>query len=284
MAILHEVPCANCQKIIYKKISRLNENQKRAWNFYCSRKCEGAHKQRRGQLICGNPICSKLFIKFKRMMSVNNYCLASCAAIVNNQRFPRKNIRRHYCAYAPCGKEFKGENKYCSKICAARGRGVYDQSYIINAITAKVDVLQRVPAKREIGDGIIQAAIRLFGSWSNAVRAAGYIPHRSDSEHMYRRVCAMAQDGHRCDSISEAVIDDWLHTEGIAHVRNAAYPDKRHLADWAINDGRTFVEYFGLAGDSPRYDRAITLKKELCRAYGITLIGIYSRDLYPRIR
>lgn len=165
-----------------------------------------------------------------------------------------------------------------------KGRGVYDQPSIINAIFTKINVLGRVPAKREMEYGIMDAAVRLFGSWGDAVRAAGHVPHRSHSEHMYRRVCAVAQDGHKCDSASEAVVDDWLCAKGIAHARNAPYPDRRHLADWAINDGKTFIEYFGLAGDSPRYDRAIAVKRELCRAQGIVLVEIYARDLYPKIR
>jgi hypothetical protein len=55
--------------------------------------------------------------------------------------------------------------------------------------------------------------------------------------------------------------------------------------DWAINfkNKQIFVEYFGLANDSPRYDRCIEEKIELCNKNKITLITIYPKDLYPKI-
>ncbi len=89
-------------------------------------------------------------------------------------------------------------------------------------------------------------------------------------------------DGHICDSVSEALIDNWLHKNGIAHTRNAKYPRTKHLADWKIGDD-TFIEYFGLANDSHRYDRVIKEKKKLCEKNGIRLVEIYPSDLYPKV-
>ena len=42
------------------------------------------------------------------------------------------------------------------------------------------------------------------------------------------------------------------------------------------------MEYFGLANDSPRYDRAIRKKKGLCRKHKLRLIEIYPQDIYPK--
>lgn len=88
-----------------------------------------------------------------------------------------------------------------------------------------------------------------------------------------------AKDGHLCDSISEAIIDNWLVDHGIAHERDARYSATHHRADWRI--GAVFVEYFGLAEDSPRYDRAVIRKRGLCVRYGIPLVELYPYDLYP---
>lgn len=140
--------------------------------------------------------------------------------------------------------------------------------------------LQRVPAKRELPE-ISKACIYAFSSWNKAIAAAGFTPNRSHDDRMYRRSRTIATDGHRCDSISEAMIDNWLSVHNIPHSRDVAYPSTNHKADWAIN-GSTFIEYFGLANDSPRYDREIKIKKELCRQNKIRLIDIYAQDLYPQ--
>ena len=62
------------------------------------------------------------------------------------------------------------------------------------------------------------------------------------------------------------------------------YPETNHKADWQIifRDKKIFIEYFGLANDSPRYDRAIKEKKKLCDKHKISLIAIYPQDLYPK--
>jgi len=102
---------------------------------------------------------------------------------------------------------------------------------------------------------------------------------------MYKRVFTKALDGHICDSVSELLIDNWFIKNKIEHERNISYPDTNHKADWGINlKGKTiFVEYFGLAKDSPRYDRSITKKKTLCCKHKIKLIEVYPWDLYPKI-
>ena len=100
---------------------------------------------------------------------------------------------------------------------------------------------------------------------------------------MYRRTRTKARDGHVCDSVSEALIDNWLHQHKISHARDAKYPTTKHRADWSIQDGKVFIEYFGLAKDSPRYDREVKIKKNLCRKNKIKLIEIYPSDLYPKV-
>ena len=123
----------------------------------------------------------------------------------------------------------------------------------------------------------------MFGSGKKAIETAGLIPNRSHDHIMYKRTKTKATDGHLCDSISEAIIDNWLTENKITHERNANYPTSKHLADWSIKD-KMFIEYFGLAKDSPRYDKSIREKKKLCKQYKIKLVAIYPDDLYPKVR
>ena len=67
----------------------------------------------------------------------------------------------------------------------------------------------------------------------------------------------------------------------IPHERNKSYPNSKHLADWILPEKNIFVEYFGLARDSKRYDETIKLKRNICRKSGIKLIEIYPENVYP---
>lgn len=76
-------------------------------------------------------------------------------------------------------------------------------------------------------------------------------------------------------------IDNWLFKNNISHERDILYPDTNHKTDWAIKNKNIFIEYFGLANDSPRYDQTIQIKKDLCKKHKIKLLDIYAKDLYP---
>jgi len=136
----------------------------------------------------------------------------------------------------------------------------------MNIIKGIVQKLGRVPARRE-AEKINKPCVKIFGSWNNAISAAGFIPNRSHDDRMYKRINAKAIDGHLCDSVSELLIDNWFYQNGILHERDVQYPRTFHKADWKIlrNDKEVFVEYFGLVNDSPRYDRSIKQKKALCK-------------------
>ncbi|MEK7645567.1 MAG: hypothetical protein AAB374_00415 [Patescibacteria group bacterium] len=219
-----------------------------------------------------------MFYKTKGTISKHNYCSGSCAAIVNNQRYPKYPAKK--CRNTACGKMHRRVGSpYCSIECGKKGRFKYTESEIVEIIKAFYKESGRAPAKREMRD-IVGKCAHMFGSWNNAVVAAGLEPHRSDDHRMYRRTRTKARDGHVCDSVSEATIDNWLTKNKISHERNAEYPNSKHKADWVVL-GDVFIEYFGLAKDSPRYDRAIKKKREICKAYNIKLMEIYPKDLYP---
>ncbi len=131
----------------------------------------------------------------------------------------------------------------------------------------------RIPLKREFNAWDIYA--KRFGSWNRAIIAAGFQPNSVLFAQKSR-----ASDGHRCDSFTERVIDDWLHTHGIQHSRNASYGDTKFTADFKVGQD-ILIEFFGLAGVQPIYDATIQKKREFAKALGCILVEIYPDDIYP---
>ena len=284
MRTLVKVKCKKCGKVFSKYHIHVRENKELGHNFYCSPKCLSEFKKTGQWLICENQDCNKKFYRVKHAIIDHNFCSQSCAAIINNQRYPKWPKR--YCLI--CKKEFKNRSsEYCSTKCGyvatsnyRSGKSKYTQEQIISTIKDFYQQHQRTPAKREVLE-VVGCATRKFGSWTTAIQAAGLIPHRSHDHRMYRRMKTKANDGHVCDSISEAIIDNWLAENKIPHARDIRYPTTNHKADWAVKNNNVFIEYFGLAKDSPRYDREVKLKKKLCRQNNIKLIEIYPKNLYP---
>jgi len=285
MATLKEVFCKFCQKKFFRQNGRYNEAKKFGWNQYCSKKCLAQARIQQLVLFCEN--CSKKFYRAPNDISPHNYCCQSCAAVVNNKKYPKNHLVPKLKSCVSCGKQFrksKGNIRYCSFGCR-KAAEFHTPEDVLDIIRKAAEKMGRIPARRELR-GISSACQRLFGSWNKAVIAAGLEPNRSHSQRMYKRVNTKAKDGHLCDSISEAIIDDWLYHHKIIHTREVIYPFTNYRADWMVEIGgqKIFIEYFGLASDSPRYDRGIIRKQKLCRDSGIALIEIYPRDLYPQER
>lgn len=282
---LIKVKCAFCGKEFFRERGRYNEAKKLGWNQYCSKECQNKTKITRIEKACGNPDCNNKVLRvlnqFKESKSGLIFCSCSCAAIVNNKKYPKRKARLKICPV--CRKQFKGVSKYCSKECKLKALRRYTPQELIEIIKRTAQKLKRVPTKRELKE-IERTCVSSFGSWNNAIITAGLQPNRSHNQRMYKCTNAKALDGHICDSISELIIDNWLIKNKIIHERNISYPKTNHKADWGINlkTQIIFIEYFGLAKDSPRYDRAIKEKKDICRKYKIKLIEIYPKDLYPK--
>lgn len=294
---LVKVKCAFCGKEFFREKGRFNEAEKFGWNQYCSQECQNKAKLTRVEKVCGNPNCNKKVTRqlkeFRKSKSGLIFCSRSCAAIFNNRRYPKNTGGRksklpklELQACMKCGTLFrksKGNFKYCSTQCRREAKRKYTPQQIIDIIKHAVQELKRVPARREMKE-IANRCPDIFGSWNNAVIAAGFQPNRSHSQRMYKRTETRALDGHLCDSVSEAIIDNWLARNGIPHKKDVPYPNTNHKADWGIRSGEKyiFIEYFGLAGDSSRYDRGVKKKRALCHKHKITLVEIYPEDLYPK--
>ncbi|MDP3901000.1 MAG: hypothetical protein Q8Q38_01500 [bacterium] len=275
------VQCVVCKKHFSRKKSQVQEAERFGWRAFCSSECQSWARRRGKILVCERGQCTKTFYRPPNDISLHNYCSWSCAARVNNRKFPKRGQGFRFCAGRHCSKKFSGRQKYCSFTCRKAARFSYTKEEASEMIRKASEKLGRVPAKREVA--FADACAALFGSWNNAVLAAGLMPNRSHDHRMYKRTNTKARDGHLCDSVSEALVDNWLANRSIAHKRNVPYPNTGHLADWSVGRG-VFVEYFGLAKDSPRYDRSVVKKRLLCRQSNIQLIEIYAEDLYPKRR
>ena len=174
------------------------------------------------------------------------------------------------CVY--CNKEFKGDaKKYCSKRCKDVGRTLTEEK-IRKQIQKFYKVNGRIPVKIEFA--YYNAAQERFGSWNKAIKATGFEPNPVMFAKKH-----IANDGHKCDSFAEKVIDDWLSSNSIEHQRNIPYPNSRYTVDFLV--GKKFIEFFGLNGELKKYDKNTRIKKELAKRYKISLIKIYPKDLFP---
>ena len=139
------------------------------------------------------------------------------------------------------------------------------------------EIHQRIPAKRDLY-GLYKTARHAFGTWNKAIRAAGFDPNPILFAKKF-----VAEDGHKCDSFTEKIIDDWLFNNGFKHERNYPYGIKRFTADFKM-EPNILVEFFGLAGVQKNYDQIISEKRERSKVIGHRLIEIYPKDIYPNNR
>ena len=117
--------------------------------------------------------------------------------------------------------------------------------------------------------------------WLGALEIAGLV---EDGWRPSLGTWCRAQDGHRCRSLLEKSIDDWLTSRGIAHECEPYWPrhpelnpSGRKRADWILPDG-SYVECAGLM-EKPDYVTKIGHKRELARVLGIPLLIVGPTDL-----
>lgn len=239
-------------------------------------KCQFEAKNKHQLVVCDNTSCAKTFEKSQNQLSVYNFCSRSCAVTTNNSKSPKRIARLGNCSY--CKTELKGRRKYCSNKCSLEARTLTKEKILI-ALRNCAKQLGRPPTRREFRH--VDVSYKLFGSWNNALVAAGLTPNRSLSQRMYKRSLCVAKDGHKCNSISELIIDNWLFAHNISHVKEATYPEGKFTADWMV-DSRVLVEYLGLEKDSKRYDSTTEKKRKICKKFGLQLVEIHPKDLFPK--
>lgn len=254
-----------------RPLNKINEGRKRNWRPFCSLRCLGNFRNKQKLLTCTNPECNNQFRRQPNNISTHNYCSRSCAAIVNNSKSPKRRPKIKTCP--ACGKQFSGQRKYCSQACVPKPPKI-TKKQIIDEIRIFYKNNGRIPLKRELHH---YKATRLrFGTWNKAIKAAGFEPNPVMFAKKY-----IANDGHKCDSLAEKIIDDWLYARKIKHKINVPYPKNNSLtADFVV--GSDWIEFFGLDGEVKSYNRLKKKKLKIAKKHNLNLIAIYPRDLFPK--
>lgn len=151
----------------------------------------------------------------------------------------------------------------------------YSKAQLINILRDFKKKYKRIPTKREFYNRW-QPFRRIFGSWNRAIVAAGFIPNPVLFAQKWT-----AKDGHRCDSLSEKIIDDILYKNAIYHERSLYYPDQKKFTVDFLIDHRIWLEFFGLKGVIRKYDELVKRKYLLARTNNIEIIKITPEDLFP---
>lgn len=265
------VTCLFCNSSFVRKLNKINEGKKFGWKTYCSLKCLGLSRQKGKLYSCSRLGCTNIFIRshnFKKSKKV--YCSHRCFAVTSNKESPRKIkiLRACFC----CGKPIETNKKYCCVYCKNKST-IISTEEIMKSIKEFTFKNKRIPFKKEFSHS--KAARLRFGSWNNAIVAAGFTPNpvRFSKKHI-------ALDGHKCDSLAEKIIDDYLFRRKIKHKRNYPYPGKKGFTvDFKVGD--KWIEFFGLSGQLERYDHLMKMKLELVKKYDLTLVSIYPKDMFP---
>lgn len=273
------VKCSFCGKEFLKSTGRFNEAKKFGWKLYCSLSCQYKSKSKQKVFKCSNPKCNNVFSRAPNdARSKNLFCSQTCAAIINNGA---RSVKTKIKTCSICSKKFYSANKYCSLNCYAKvankKKKIPLEQYkkrTIARITAFYEKNKRIPVKKEMY-GMYRTARRLFGTWNNAIKSAGLKPNPVMFANIH-----IANDGHRCDSLAEKIIDDWLFKNNVVHKRSVLYPNSRYTADFEING--KFVEFFGLKGELKDYDKNLKTKEKIARKNNIKLIKIYPKDIFPK--
>lgn len=180
----------------------------------------------------------------------------------------------------------RGEKNY-RKYKDARYRGGLKRGEQLKPKYSKSDLIaklvnfkckkKRLPTKRDFV-AEYRAFIRVFGTWNNAVIKAGFNPNPIRFSRRY-----IANDGHKCDSLSEKIIDDWLFARDIKHKVNYPYPGGVKLTvDFLVDNN--WIEFFGLSGELSEYDINKNKKIRIAKDKSLNLIEIYPSDIFPKCK
>lgn len=263
--------CSYCKKKFLRPTGHANETIKLGRKPYCSLRCLGVNYKNRTLFTCGNPQCSNKFERTPSETSPHNFCSHSCAAKVTNAK--RGKLVKN-CANPSCKNNFTGSRKYCAFGCIPVKKSEYTREIVIGEIRKFTRRHGRIPTKRELNI-IYKVARKHFGTWNNAIEASGL---KSNPVMFAKKY--IANDGHKCDSLAEKIIDDWLYARKIKHERNVPYPSGNGFtADFVVDD--YWIEFFGLHGEHKRYDELRREKLKLVKKYRLKLIEVYPKGLFP---
>lgn len=233
---------------------------------------------------CENPLCNKTFTRnlSESKASKRIFCTISCSTSYYNA-IRQSSVLLRRCKKAGCNNYIHSTNlkiNYCGGKCSRlfrQGLTSYTAKSVIAIIQKFVVENGRIPIKNELGY-LNRLARRFFGTWNNAIEAAGYDPNPVMFAKHY-----LAKDGHKCDSMAEKIVDDWLCTHKIEHHIHVPYPWKNGMkCDFLVGD--TWIEIFGLEGNLARYDVLKKEKLELIKNQKLKLFAVTLKDVYSKKR
>lgn len=265
------VRCTYCNKRVFKTNQRYNESLKKGYRPFCSPKCISDSMKKRKIYKCSRRGCENEFIRnpSDKNTTGNFYCCHRCNAIVVNSKRvlkPKPNCKI-------CLRQIERGKIYCSVKCHAQGQEIPKEE-IISWIKEYFMRNNRIPTKSECPQ--YNATRRNFGTWNKAIIACGFDPNPILFAKKH-----VAMDGHKCDSLAERIIDDWLFRRKINHERSVPYPSfEKYTADFVV--GNKWVEYFGLSGSLKRYDYLKNRKIRIAKKLKLDLIKLYPKDLFPK--
>lgn len=273
-----KIACEYCGNNFDRSSGRYNEAIKMCWRQFCSPDCQNNAKQKRIELRCSYPECKKLFVRklSQILLSDKLFCSNSCSAKYYGRI--TKSDHAHPCNLPGCNNmvasDYPGK-KYCSPKCLKEYQKLssYNKELVVKAISDFYRQNGRIPLKYELG-AIYAPARRFFGTWNRAIEVAGYDPNPVMFAKHY-----LAKDGHKCDSMAEKIVDDWLYERKIDHLIHVPYPWHNGMkCDFLVGD--TWVEIFGLEGNLKRYDELKKEKLKLVKQYKVKLLRLSLKDVY----
>jgi hypothetical protein len=142
----------------------------------------------------------------------------------------------------------------------------------------------RIPVPPEVTDQLLLLRFTIKRGkfpWTLLLEKAGLA---QNGFRLSRGTLIRARDGHKCLSLGEKAVCDFLYQFGIKHDREPMYPVDsdlnplgRQRADWKLADG-TLVELWGLP-NNPAYAARMLEKRALAVRHGLPLIELTEHDL-----
>lgn len=300
------VRCDLCGKEFEKEVRAINEARRGGYRTFCSKECHHNAKSKTEKRQCDT--CG-VEIEVQRNAIVGSktgrfYCSGSCAAKTNNLGRVRTDESRGKTSKALFGKRRNGEGdswatanclvcgkkfKYltsrdrimCSVKCSQLYQfGVlpYSKEEVVEMVGSLIVQFGQAPSSKLVERKLFSAAVRFFGSWNKLIRELGCKPNSQ-----WVRFKPTCRDGHKADSISEMLVDNWLFERGIRHERRKAYPEGRYTCDFYLPDMDLWVEYFGI-DNRHWYQETMRVKEDMAKRHGLKLIGILPVHLYPEVK
>jgi len=276
------VICDYCKNSFERSTSRYNEAIKFGWQQFCSLVCQVKAKENQIEFLyvwkdCGKKCSRKVSETIK---SDRLFCSIHCSAKYYGLKSHNDHV--HVCKLVGCNNfvsSIDNRKMYCSLECLKKYQKLssYTSESVINHIRGFYVQNGRIPLKYELG-AIYAPARHHFGTWNKAIEAAGYDPNPVMFAKHY-----LAKDGHKCDSMAEKIVDDWLFEKKIEHQVHVSYPWKNGMkCDFLV--GNTWIEIFGLEGNIPRYDALKKEKLNLIYQYKLKTIRLSLKEAYSTKR